>query len=1550
MRSISKKWTVFFLALAICLSLGLTACGGGGETTATYTVTFNVNGGTGTVAEQTVNAGGTATDPGSSGLTAPEGTEFAWWSTSADGEAYDFSTAVNANLTLYAVWNPISLTVTFDDGSGTESQTVSYGSVVSAPADPEREGMVFLYWADAEGEEWNFNTAITENLTLTAVWGYEVTFMNGSEVFLTSEVEAGSPVSAPRDPYQDGYRFTGWYTDPECSTAYDFQTPVNAALTLYAGFDAINYVTFWYNLPEDAPAPADDPDTVLDESTQYDGYYYRQEATSGLTLTAPAAPSVLDNGYTFLGWFQDEDCTVPAVFGGTASGEENVNFYGKWEAPATSYEYFVFERAGSTYEISFNYTVYAPRDPVTDQITYWAVPESITIPGTYRGLPVSVAAGGFAGLTLLGVNEAQTHYEYATWNETGCGSLKEIILSEGIISIGAKAFYNDLALTHVVLPSTLTTIGEYAFARDVDYAIHVDAAEHLGVDGGELVIPARVSSLGAYAFRYTQFTSVEFETGSRVTAIPAQCFSVCLNLKSIVLPEGLTSIAELGLNGCYELETVSFPASLRTLGGGVLQNAKKLTSIVGLENTRVTAIPASFLTGAESLSSISLPANVTSFGASCFADTGLTSFTFPAGITAIPGSMFAGADKLLTVDFNNAPIETVGIRAFSGCTSLQSLALPGNVVTIESFAFENCSAMTEFSIPLRCESLGTGAFRGCSSLTTFTVPAGSTDYRAIDGSLYSYDGTILYCPAPGQGGTFTIAEGTTTVWEYAFYNMSSVTGVVFPSTLTSIGYGAFGGTDAQSVPQIAEYVFPASLTTIDSHAFAYTSATFSFEPGSQIDAIPTMAFAYYANSSLSIPDNIVTLDTGAFAMGTMETIDLNNVKYILNSAFTQCYNLTELTIPDGLEVIGNWAFTGNVTGVPEEYQNAPKFTSLSLPASVVAVGDMAFADNIALESLTIAPDSRLMYLGTYSFINTALTSLDLSMCDNLRVIGSYAFSQDALTALTFPTVMNFTEDESVYADGFATSVDVGDGGTPVYEVIDLNNMYGLDIRDHAFSLCYGLTEVVLPEGVTSLGTGAFAGASAADDEEGNPTVARNMHLESITLPSTLVSIGENVLAYNDAMTELVIPNGSYTDPSTGETSYLDYIPMYAFNRMYALESVVIEGADKPAAEGGSHITVIDDYAFRDNADMTSFTLPYELEEVGLDAFTGTGVAAFTIGDPAENTGAHFQVIEGDLYDLAGTTLVLAAAKTGLEVYEIRQGVTDIAEGALSSLRADKVIFPNTVKTVGRFALRDNPNVKAIEFADNNPNTISLGQRLAMNASSLASVDFGNNKYTLGTFLFQATAMTEFVLPEGETDVPDGMYYACGQLGGIDLTGITSVGSWAFAGYTLDSTSDNKPDLGDLVIPNTVTSLGQEAFRGSNVTTVVFEEGSTVTGLATSTFRGCDELTSVTLPASLRSIGTNTFDGCRKLTTLVLNSSNPPTLGEGALNNCEALEHIYVPAGREAGYRNAAGWSAYADIISAAPAAQAQAEAAEAQAPAALQQPEALAAEFRRKAA
>lgn len=1553
MKRVTKKWMGVVLALAMLLALGLTACGGGGGGTTTYTVRFNLNGGSGNApAIQTVEAGKNATDPGSAGLTGPEGTEFAFWSVSATGEAYDFGQAVNADLTLYAVWKTSTVTVTFDQDNGTVTTAqIPYGGKAARPAeDPVKGEMTFLYWAN-EGQEWDFNTLITGDLTLKAVYGYQVVFQVDGETYRTEKVAVGAAVSEPTEPYLEGNTFGGWYTDAALTEEYDFESAVNGNLTLYAKFNPIRYATYWYNLPEGAPMPADDPDTSADESTMYLSYYYRQELTSGAILSQPVAPSVLDNGYTFLGWYQDAECTIPAVFGGEVTGEEDLSFYGKWEEPATSYKYFLFNRVGSTYEISFNKALYG--NSTGAEGSTWEVPQSITIPGTYRGLPVAVAAGGFAGLTLLSVNEAGTHYEYATWTATGCGSLKEIILSEGVISIGAQGFYNNLALTKVVLPSTLTSIGEYAFAREVDYATHVPASEHLVVNGGELIIPARVSTLGAYAFRYTQFTSVVFETGSRVSTIPTQCFSVCPNLESIVLPENLVTISDYGLNAAYKLKSVTFPSTLRTLGSSALMNARELTEILGLENTRVTAIPANFVAGAVKLTSITLPEGITSFGGSSFAQTGLTTFTFHNGVTEIPTSMFYDCKALTQVLFDSdiQTLTTVADRAFGGCSALQSLVLPGSVTTIGNYAFENCGSLERFVIPLRCQTLGTAAFRGCTSLEEIVVPENSTTYQSIDGSLYSYDGTILYCPAPGQGGTFTIAEGTEIIWQYAFYNMSSITEVIFPSTLRSIGYGAFGGADAASCPQVAEYVFPASLTEIGQYAFAYTSAAFSFAAGSQMDTLPTLSFANYAGKNLVIPDNITTLETGAFLLGTMETVDLNQVKFILNSVFSQCNNLTELIIPDGLEVIGNWAFTGNVTGVPEEYQEAPDFTALNIPSSVVIIGDYAFADNIALQSLTFAENSRLMYVGTYSFYNTEITALDLSACVNLRSIGAYAFAELGLTTLTFPEEMVFTDDPSTAAESFATSVNNGTGSTVDYQTICLNEMYGLALGDRAFSRCEELRSVVLPEGLISLGTATFGGASVANDAEGNPTVSRVVHIESITLPSTLVSIGEYAFAYNDAMKEIVIPNGSFTDPGTGTTRYLTEIPMYAFTHMYALEKVTIQDADKPASEGGSRISLIESYSFRYDAALTEFTLPYELAEIGLDAFTGAGVEAFTIGDPAENLGANFKVIGGDIYSLDETVLVLTAAKSGTEgVYEIRSTVREISEAAMSGLQVDKIIFPTSIQTVGRFAVRENTYVKALEFASNNPNTISLGQRLAMDATSLSSVDFGeNNKFELSTFLFQHTGMTRFVMPDGMTDVPDGMYYACGDLTEIDLTGITSLGSWVFAGYTLDG-NVSQPKAETVVIPNTMVSMGQEVFRSSSIRNFVFEENSKLTEIPYIGFLSNSVMTSFTVPASVRLIGNRAFESCTSLTTLTLEGTTPPTLGQDALKNCTALAHIYVPADSVNSYRNASGWSAYRDLIEAAPAAGTESSGTVSQPASASLLPEALAADFGKKKA
>lgn len=151
------------------------------EPVTTYTVTFVTGEGGSPVQNQTVNAGEKATKP----TTNPtkNGYTFKHWSTTENGSEYDFNTAVNKNLTLYAVWEENSdvppantVTVTFvvpDEASSLppDEQEISSGEKATKPADPEMGGYTFKHWSTTEnGEAYDFNTPVTTNLTLYAVF------------------------------------------------------------------------------------------------------------------------------------------------------------------------------------------------------------------------------------------------------------------------------------------------------------------------------------------------------------------------------------------------------------------------------------------------------------------------------------------------------------------------------------------------------------------------------------------------------------------------------------------------------------------------------------------------------------------------------------------------------------------------------------------------------------------------------------------------------------------------------------------------------------------------------------------------------------------------------------------------------------------------------------------------------------------------------------------------------------------------------------------------------------------------------------------------------------------------------------------------------------------------------------------------------------------------------------------------------------------------------------------------------------------------------------
>ncbi len=196
-----------------------------------YTVTFDSG-----VTAQQVEQGKKAVEP-----EAPEkeGYVFAGWY--LGGAPYDFNTAVNADITLTAKWvegTPATYTVTFDANGGSDvlAQEIVSGGKAVKPAAPEKDGYVFAGWYIGE-TPYDFDNAVTENITLTAKWSeavqvYVVTFdSDGGSKVPAQEVERDGKAARPKDPVKDGYVFAGWYLG---ETQYNFDARVTADITLKA--------------------------------------------------------------------------------------------------------------------------------------------------------------------------------------------------------------------------------------------------------------------------------------------------------------------------------------------------------------------------------------------------------------------------------------------------------------------------------------------------------------------------------------------------------------------------------------------------------------------------------------------------------------------------------------------------------------------------------------------------------------------------------------------------------------------------------------------------------------------------------------------------------------------------------------------------------------------------------------------------------------------------------------------------------------------------------------------------------------------------------------------------------------------------------------------------------------------------------------------------------------------------------------------------------------------------------------------------------------------
>ena len=263
-----------------------------------------------------------------------------------------------------------------------------------------------------------------------------------------------------------------------------------------------------------------------------------------------------------------------------------------------------------------------------------------------------------------------------------------------------------------------------------------------------------------------------------------------------VLHEGKTytvmSIESVAFSGCSTLTSVTFPASLTSIGGHAFQGCSALTS-VDLSSTSLTSIGSSAFSGCEALTSVVFPASLTSIGGGAFYYcVALTSVAFPASLTSIGYDAFRDCDALTSVDLLSTSLTYIGDGAFYNCDALTSVTFPASLMSIEGsafsgcgaltsvdlsstsltsigdYAFLECDALTSVAFPASLTSIGYYAFSGCEALTNLTVDEGNPAFTSRDNVLYSKSLDTLVCYPTGANKEVVIPDMVCSVREGAF--------------------------------------------------------------------------------------------------------------------------------------------------------------------------------------------------------------------------------------------------------------------------------------------------------------------------------------------------------------------------------------------------------------------------------------------------------------------------------------------------------------------------------------------------------------------------------------------------------------------------------------------------------------------------------------------------------------------------------------------------------------------------------------------------------------